>query len=116
MTDAHLRTSTQGSIVHATVTTEQLADERTCDAIAASIEQAVTADTPNCVLDLANVTYCTSTGIGAMIRAHNACKDAGGRLAIINTDPNIAGALKVAKLDRLFKFAKDADAARKALS
>jgi len=116
MTDLHVRTETAGSVVHATVTTEALSEDRVCNIVAEDICAAISDQSPSCLLDAEHLRYCTSTGIGCLVRIHNACRAAKGRLVITNLDPMIADSIKIARLDRLFTIAKDDKAARKALA
>jgi anti-sigma B factor antagonist len=45
--------------------------------------------TADVAIDLADVTFCASTGIGTLIEAHNRHETAGGSLAILNPRPHI---------------------------
>jgi len=66
------------------------------------------------IVDLSKVLMLASAGIGSLIKVHQTCAQAGGKLAICNIDPNITQMLKVAKMDRLFVLADTpADAAKR---
>ena len=116
MSDLHVRTETTRGVVHAAVITEALSEDRVCTIVADNICDALSKDAPSCLLDAQQLRYCTSTGIGCLVRIHNACRAAKGRLVIVNLDPMIADSIKIARLDRLFTIAKDDKAARKALA
>lgn len=115
MPELHVSVETEQGLTRATILNESLSEERLCTIVAEEVENALPDDKPACILDMTNVRFCTSTGIGCLVRLHNACGKRKGKLAIVNIDPQIAGSLKVAKLDRLFNLAKDEKAARKAL-
>lgn len=52
-------------------------------------------------LDLADVAFISSAGIGALVAAHKKLTAAGGRLAVVAASPQVAGVLKLTKLDTL---------------
>ena len=59
------------------------------------------------LIDLSNVTYLDSTGIGTIIRCHSAVKAADGRLRIFGAHGAVRQAFKVTRLDKIFEFHED---------
>jgi anti-sigma B factor antagonist len=58
----------------------------------------------NIVVNLGRVTMLDSTGIGTMIRCHNAVTKNGGRMKIVAASPGVRQAFKVTRLDSVFEF------------
>lgn len=54
-------------------------------------------------LDMTEVNFIDSSGIGAMIKALNMVKSAGGELILFGLKPMILSVFKLAKLDNFFK-------------
>lgn len=52
------------------------------------------------ILDLANVSYVDSIGIGILIATHNSLKSNGGQLKIINASEDIKNLFKTMRLDK----------------
>jgi anti-sigma B factor antagonist len=52
-------------------------------------------------LDLAAVAFISSAGIGGLVSAHKKLVAAGGRLAVVAASPQVAGVLRLTKLDTL---------------
>lgn len=52
------------------------------------------------ILDLANVSYIDSIGIGVLIATHNSLKSSGGKLKIINASEDIKNLFKTMRLDK----------------
>ena len=66
------------------------------------------------ILDLTEVPYIDSAGIGALVGAHvNHNKD-GRRLALVGVAQRVGNSLKVAHVDSLFRFFDSLDAAESA--
>ena len=64
-------------------------------------------------LDLAAVAFISSAGIGGLVSAHKKLVAAGGRLAVVAASPQVAGVLRLTKLDTLIgSGAPEAPAAR----
>ena len=62
-------------------------------------------------LDLADLTFCDSTGIGVLIGAYNRLSDVGGRLILLHTPEHLARLLRTASLDRVLPTYDSLDAA-----
>jgi len=57
---------------------------RATTAFRAAIEELIAAGKPNILLNLREVTYLDSSGIGELVAAHTACRAHGGALKLIN--------------------------------
>lgn len=54
------------------------------------------------VLDLADLAFCDSSGLGALVRLHKLTQDAGGSLILARPRPQLESTIKVTMLHRLF--------------
>lgn len=61
------------------------------------------------ILDLAKLTFCDSSGLGALIAAHKAAAAGGGRLYLADVTPSVLTAITVTSLDQLFALRPDVD-------
>ncbi len=68
------------------------------------------------LVDLADVTMITSVGLGALITLHKACKEAKGKLVLLNLKPDILNILKLSRLDKLFTIVESEPKALKAFA
>jgi len=57
----------------------------------------------NIIIDLSDVKYVDSSGIGNIIKAFSTVKDAGGKLKLSGLSDKIKGVLNIVKLDRIFE-------------
>lgn len=72
----------------------------------------VIAESPGSLLvDLANVTFIDSTGLGALVVAHRHLEERGGRLRLVSVPPAVAQVLEVTGLMNRFEVYPDMDAA-----
>jgi anti-sigma B factor antagonist len=71
---------------------------------------------PLIALDLKDVSEADSAGLGALVRALKAARDAGGDLVIVRPQPSIARLLNEAGLDQLLRVFPDPAAASAALA
>jgi len=53
------------------------------------------------VLDLAELGFCDSTGLGALVRLHKQAQDAGGALCLARVRPQIMSTIRLTMLHRL---------------
>jgi len=67
------------------------------------------------VFDLSGVTHIDSTGIGRFISSLNKLRQAGGSLRMAGALVQVRDAFHVTRLDTIFQFDDDVDAALKAL-
>ena len=70
------------------------------DMIASKIEE----NKNQFVVDLHNVKYVNSTGIGILIRAYTALKNSGGDMKLAAVTDKVTGVLSITKLDTIFNF------------
>ena len=70
------------------------------DMIASKIEE----NKNQFVVDLHNVKYVNSSGIGILIRAYTALKNSGGDMKLAAVTDKVTGVLSITKLDTIFNF------------
>ena len=63
------------------------------------------------VVDLVNVAFCDSTGVGALLRAHRAATAGGGWLRIGGVSDQVRRVLQGTNIDRVLRLFPTADAA-----
>lgn len=56
----------------------------------------------NLILDLEDLEFICSLGLGAMIHLHTLCRKLGGNLGILNPQPQVRKVFKTTCLDQLF--------------
>ena len=54
------------------------------------------------VVDLANVDFCDSSGLSALLIAERKMKEHGGKVRLLNVHKKVSGLLKISMLDRIF--------------
>ncbi len=64
------------------------------------------------ILDLADVPYIDSAGIGCLVGAHVSREHAGRKLVVAGASERLINSLKVTKVDQLFVFAPDVEQAK----
>jgi anti-sigma B factor antagonist len=74
------------------------------------------ADQPTLVVDLGEVGFLDSTGLGALVSARTTATDAGGRLAIVCDRDRILKLFRITGLDGVFEIFPSVEAATGALS
>jgi anti-sigma B factor antagonist len=67
------------------------------------------------VFDLSGVTHIDSTGIGQFIACLNQVRSAGGSLRMAGATGQVRDAFRVTRLDTIFQFDEDVEAALRAL-
>jgi anti-sigma B factor antagonist len=70
----------------------------------------------NFIFDLGGVTHIDSTGIGRCIYTYNKVAQAGGKLLMAAAPTQVRDGFRVTRLDTVFKFYPDVDAALQALA
>ena len=65
------------------------------------------------IVDLTDVPYIDSAGIGCLVGAHVSREHSGRKLIIAGASPRLLDMLKVTKVDQLFTFVDSADSALK---
>src|SRR6516165_6958262 len=63
------------------------------------------------IVDLTDVPYIDSAGIGCLVGAHVSREHSGRKLIIAGASPRLLDMLKVTKVDQLFTFAESAEKA-----
>jgi anti-sigma B factor antagonist len=59
------------------------------------------------ILDMSDVPYIDSAGIGCLVGAHVSRENAGRKLIVAGATERLVNALKVTRVDQLFDFAPD---------
>jgi anti-sigma B factor antagonist len=56
------------------------------------------------VIDLSELDFMSSLGLGSLIRAHTRCRDNQGQLSLVNPQPRILRIFKTTRLTELFEM------------
>jgi anti-sigma B factor antagonist len=64
------------------------------------------------IVDMADVPYIDSAGIGCLVGAHVSREHAGRKLIVAGANERLINALKVTKVDQIFTFAPDIEKAQ----
>ena len=56
------------------------------------------------IVDLANVEFCDSSGLSALLIADRKMKEHGGKVRLVNVNKKVAAILKISMLDRVFEI------------
>jgi anti-sigma B factor antagonist len=75
------------------------------------VRELVAAGSHNLVLNLADVTYMDSSGLGELIGAHTTITTAGGEMKLLNLAKRVHDLLKITKLYTVFEVFEDEAAA-----
>ena len=65
------------------------------------------------VVDLADVDFCDSSGLSALLIADRKMKEHGGKVKLINVHKKVSTLLKISMLDRVFDIHEAGQAAKK---
>lgn len=68
------------------------------------------------IFDLSGVDYVDSSAIGSLVNAHVSCTNHGRKMALAGVSNRIKQILTATRVDTLFKFYADVDAAERALA
>ena len=79
--------------------------------IGAEIEEAASPDW-RLIVDMTDVTFVASSGIGMLVKLHQAAKEAGGKLVVCGLNDQLADLMRMTRMDRLFAIVNDVDKAR----
>jgi anti-sigma B factor antagonist len=63
---------------------------------------AVPVDASRVIVDLSDVTFLDSTGLGVLVAAWKKCREAGADLDLVVTRPQVAKVLEITRLDDMF--------------
>ena len=64
------------------------------------------------IIDVSDMPYIDSAGIGCLVGAHVSREHSGRRLVIVGANERLLTSLKITKVDQLFTFAPTVDEAR----
>ncbi len=70
-----------------------------------------TDDVVNVIVDLTDVEFMDSSGLGALLLGRRMFTEDGGDLKIVGAHDKVMGMFRIAKLDRVFNFYESTDAA-----
>jgi anti-anti-sigma factor len=77
------------------------------------LQTMVRSDTSNLlIIDLADMPYIDSAGIGCLVGAHVSRENSGRKLVLVGANDRLLTSLKVTKVDQLFSFALSVEQAR----
>ena len=80
------------------------------------IERAVASGSKKILMNMKQVDFVDSSGIGEMVRAHVALSKAGGHLKLVNLSKHVKRLLEVTSLDRVFQVFDDEGSAIKSFA
>lgn len=73
----------------------------------AQAEAALSQAQGRCLLDLRDLRYISSLGLGVLLKAHKRLSASGGGLVLTHVSPPIRDVLRFAGFDRLFEILED---------
>jgi anti-sigma B factor antagonist len=77
------------------------------------LQTEVRADSSNLlIIDVADMPYIDSAGIGCLVGAHVSRENSGRKLVIVGANERLLTSLRVTKVDQLFTFASTVEQAR----
>ena len=77
------------------------------------LQSMVRADTSDLlIIDLADMPYIDSAGIGCLVGAHVSRENSGRKMVLVGANDRLLTSLKVTKVDNLFSFAPTVEQAR----
>jgi len=77
------------------------------------LQTMVRADTSDLlIIDLADMPYIDSAGIGCLVGAHVSRENSGRKMVLVGANDRLLTSLKVTKVDQLFSFAPSVEQAR----
>ena len=68
------------------------------------------------ILNLGEVQYIDSSGVGELVRTHTTVRNQGGRLKLVNLNKHVDELLQVTKLSAVFDIERDEASAIRSLS
>jgi anti-sigma B factor antagonist len=71
--------------------------------------------TSNIILDLADCSYCDSSGLSAILVGNRLCEDSEGTFILCNLSPGVEKIIKLAMLDSILLITSGVDEAEKLL-
>lgn len=64
------------------------------------------------ILDLEEVTFMASAGVGMIVKVHNRAKQAGGKLAVCNLNDQLVELMRITRIDKLFPIEESLEKAK----
>lgn len=86
-------------------------DAYTAPGLRSDLHGATEAESRLVVVDLTDVTFIDSAGLGALVGAHRRMRESGGRLRIVRPSPLVARAFELTGLDEILELCDDRDEA-----
>lgn len=85
-------------------------DVMTAPRLHETLEEVIAESPSSLLVDLANVSFIDSTGLGALVVAHRHLEERGGRLRLVSVPAPVAQVLEVTGLTSRFEIYADMDA------
>ena len=79
-----------------------------CDALRNQIKQLLAADKTEIILNLENVSFCDSPGLGCLVNALVSSRNRGGAVRLVSPSKRVRALLQVTKLTTVFEIHADA--------
>jgi len=86
-------------------------DAYTAPGLRAQLHEATAGEAGLVVVDLAEITFIDSAGLGALVGAHRRMRETGGRLRIVRPPPLVARAFELTGLDEVLDLRDDREQA-----
>jgi len=90
--------------------------EREATILTNEIAQAAAAHGHRVAIDVSEIVFLASAGIGTFVTIDRACRENNGKMTLFGLRPEILEILKVTRLHKLFTLARSEEGALKALS
>ena len=84
--------------------------------LATQLSQLIQPSAPHLILELSELEFLTSVGLGAIVSAHNRARSFNGRVSVVNPQPEVANLLSITRVDQLASVYPTLEAARQALA
>jgi len=86
------------------------------DTLVSTVRRLLGKDRAQVILDLKDVTFMNSNGIGDLVRITAQANSQGGRVVMANASPFVSGVFSTTKLDQFFEVCGDIETALDRLS
>ncbi|MFA6599785.1 MAG: STAS domain-containing protein [Candidatus Omnitrophota bacterium] len=106
----HIQTSQEETGI-SRITVEGDLDFHTSPDLRRELTKLVDQQTPKILIDLEKVGYIDSSGLATFVELFQRMKRYGGKLALFNLAPSVRGVFEIAKLDTIFRLAKNREEA-----
>ncbi|RYM32757.1 anti-sigma factor antagonist [Brumimicrobium glaciale] len=67
----------------------------------------------NLIIDLAETSYCDSSGLSALLSANRLCKNSNGQFVLTGLQPNVKKMIEIAQLHRVLSITETLEEAEK---